>query len=34
MEVYNLSEYNELEIYTSREVPTPKGDEAKIITQE
>ena len=34
MEVYDISEENELDTYMSREVPVPKGDEAKIITQE
>ena len=34
MEVYDLSEENELDTYISREVPVPEGDEAKILTQE
>ena len=34
MEVYNLSEENELETYISREVLVPEGDEAKILTEE
>ena len=34
MEVYDLSEENELDTYTSREVPVPEEDEAKIFTQE
>ena len=34
MEVYDLSEENELDTYMSREVPVPKGDEARILTQE
>ena len=34
MEVYDLSEENELDTYKSREVPVPEGDEAKILTQE
>ena len=34
MEVYDLFEENELDTYTSREVPVPKGDEAKSLTQE
>ena len=29
MEVYDFSEQNELDTYISREVPVPKGDEAK-----
>ena len=34
MEVYDLSEENELDTYTRREVPIPEGDEAKSLTQE
>ena len=34
MEVYDLSEENELDTYISREVPVPEGDEAKILTPE
>ena len=34
MEVYDLSEENDLDTYISREVPVPKGDEAKSLTQE
>ena len=34
MEVYDLSEENELDTYMSREVPVPEGDEAKSLTQE
>ena len=34
MEVYDLSEENELDTYISREVPNPEGDEAKSLTQE
>ena len=34
MEVFDLSEEHELETYMSREVPDPKGDEAKSLTQE
>ena len=34
MEVYNLSEENELDTYMSREVPVSKGDEARSLTQE
>ena len=30
MEVYDLSGENELDTYISREVPVPKGDEAKV----
>ena len=29
MEVYDLSEENELDTYMSREVPVPEGDEAQ-----
>ena len=32
MEVYDLSEENELDTYISREVPIPEGDEAKNLT--
>ena len=34
MEVYDLSEENELDTYMSREVPVLEGDEAKSLTQE
>ena len=34
MEVYDLSEENELDTYTRREVLVPEGDEAKSLTQE
>ena len=34
MEVYDLSEENELDTYMSREVPVPEGDEAQRLTQE
>ena len=34
MEVYYLSEQNELDTYTSREVQVLEGDEAKILTPE
>ena len=34
MEVYDLFKENELDTYISREVPVPKGDEAKILSQE
>ena len=34
MELYDLSEENELDTYISREVPVPKGDEARSLTQE
>ena len=34
MEVYDLSEENELDAYISREVPIPDGDEAKSLTPE
>ena len=34
MEVYDLSEENELDTYMSREVPVPEGDEAQSLTQE
>ena len=34
MEVHNLSEENELDTYISRKIPVPRGDEAKILTQE
>ena len=33
MEVYDLFEESELDTYMSREVPIPKGDEAKSLTQ-
>ena len=33
MELYDLSEENELDNYMSREVPVPEGDEARILTQ-
>ena len=31
MEVYDLSEENELDTYTSEEAPVPEGDEAKAL---
>ena len=34
MELYDLSEENELVTYMSREVPVSDGDEAKSLTQE
>ena len=34
MEVYDLSEENELDTYIRREVPVPEGDEAQRLTQE
>ena len=34
MEVFDLSEENELDTYMSREVPVPEGDEAQSLTQE
>ena len=34
MEVYDLSEENELDIYMSREVPVLEGDEARSLSQE
>ena len=34
MEVYDLSEENELDTYMSREVPIPEGDEVRSLTQE
>ena len=34
MEVFDLSEENELETYMSREVPVSEGDEAKSLTRE
>ena len=34
MEVFDLSEENELNTYMSREVPVPEGDEARSLTQE
>ena len=34
MEVFDLSEENELDTYMSREVPIPEGDEARSLTQE
>ena len=34
MEVYDLSEENELDIYMTREVSVPKGDEAQSLTPE
>ena len=34
MEVYDLSEENEMDTYMSREVPVLEGDEAKSLTQE
>ncbi len=34
MEVYDLSEENELDTYMSREVPVLEGDEPQSLTQE
>ena len=34
MEVYDLSEENELDTYMSRKVSVPEGDEARSLTQE
>ena len=34
MEVYHLSEENELDTYMSRDVPIPEGDEVRSLTQE
>ena len=34
VEVYDISELNELDTYMSREVPIPYGDEAQSLTQE
>ena len=34
MEVYDLSEENELDTYVSREVPVLEGDEPQRLTQE
>ena len=34
LEVFDLSEENELDTYMNREVPVPEGDEAKSLTQE
>ena len=34
MEACDLPEENELDTYTSRDVPVPKGDEARSLTQE
>ena len=34
MEVFDLSKEKELDIYMSREVPLPKGDEAPSLTSE
>ena len=34
MEVYDVSEENELDTYMSREFPVPEGDEARSLTQE
>ena len=34
MEVFDLSEENELDTYIRREVPAPEGDEAQSLTQE
>ena len=31
MELYDLSEENDLDTYMSREVPVPEGDEAKAL---
>ena len=34
MELFDLSEENELDTYMSREVPVPEGDQAKSLTLE
>ena len=34
MEIFDLSEENELDTYMSREVPVSEGDEARSLTQE
>ena len=34
MELYDLSEENELDTYIRREVPVSEGDEAQSLTQE
>ena len=34
MELFDLSEENELDTYIRREVPVPEGDEAEILTLE
>ena len=34
MEVYDISEENELDTYMSREVLVPEGDEVRSLTQE
>ena len=34
MELFDLSEENELDTYMSRKVPVPEGDEARSLTQE
>ena len=34
MEVYYVSEENEWDTYMSRDIPVPKGDEARSLTQE
>ena len=34
MEVFDLSEENELDTFMSREVPVPEGDDAQSLTQE
>ena len=34
MEIFDLSKENKLDTYMSREVPVPKGDEARSLTQE
>ena len=34
MEVFDLSEENELDIYMSREVPVLEGDDSQILTPE
>ena len=34
MEVFDLSEENELDTYMNREVLVPEGDEAQSLTQE
>ena len=34
MEIFDLSEENELDTYMSREVSVPEGDEVRSLTQE
>ena len=34
MELFDLSEEDELDTYMGREVPVPEGDEAQSLTQE